>query len=531
MKSKLARTFNRRQFLQATVGTAALISLGACTPVAPAAAVPPADGALAAADSTEPKRGGLLRLVVADDATSLDPGVLVNSTDVNLSFVLYNNLTRRSEGEVGTPLYPELAEAWEMNEDATVHTFYLRQGVLFHHGTPFTAKDVEYTLNRLIDPMFGSNVGTALGVIERLETVDAFTIKVHLKMPNATLPFLLSEAGMQIVPHDRTSEELRKEATGTGPFVLAERIPGDRIVAKRNESYWEQEHPYLDEVQLVVMPEAATQVAALSGGTVDMLLQVGFDTLPMLESIEGVTILESLQSIYPIFAMHITDKPFDDLRVRQAFKHAIDRVALHKAMMQGRGRIGNDQPIGPGSPYWADIQPLAYDVEKAKQLLHEAGYPDGIAITLAAADTGGPRVVDAAIVIQEMVKAVGITMTIEKVPVSTFYAEKFMQAPFFTSWWPAYSEPDGILPLSYVTQGVYNLSGWSTPRVDDLVAAGRGERDAEQRKAVYAEVQAIISEEGGVIIPYFAPYLQAIRSNLRGHIPGSRVVYQHLWLA
>lgn len=528
MKSKTLRTVNRRQFLQATVGTVALVSLGACSPVAPSAPLPMS---AVAPDDAEPKRGGVLRTVVADDATSLDPGVLVNSTDVNLSFLLYNNLTRRSEGEEGAPLYPELADAWEMNEDATVYTFYLHQGVRFHHDTPFTAKDVEYTINRLIDPAFGSNIGTALGVIDELEIVDEFTIKFHLKMPNVTLPYLLSEAGMQIVPHDRTTEELGKEATGSGPFVLVERITGERIVVKRNEHYWQQEHPYLDEIQLVIIPEAATKVAALSSGAVDMLPQVGFDILPAVESIAEVRILESVQSIYPIFAMRVTDSPFDELRVRQAFKHAIDRAALHNVMMHGRGVIGNDQPIGPSSPFWANVQPLAYDVEKAKQLLNEAGYPDGIEVILAAADTGGPRVTDAAIVIQEMVKAAGITLSIEQVPVSTFYAEKFMQAPFFTSWWPAYSEPDGILSLSYVTEGVYNLSGWSTPQVDEFIAAGREEGDVEKRKAVYAEIQAIISAEGGVIIPYFAPYLQAIRSNLRGHIPGSRIVYQNLWFA
>ncbi|MCB0108682.1 MAG: ABC transporter substrate-binding protein, partial [Caldilineaceae bacterium] len=456
---------------------------------------------------------------------------LVNSTDVNLSFLLYNNLIRRSEGEAGAPLYPELADAWEMNEDATVYTFYLHQGVFFQHGTPFTAKDVEYSINRLIDPNFICTVGPALGVIDRLEVADEYTIKIYLKEPNVALPYMLSEAGMQIVPHDRTTEELTKEPAGTGPFVLAERIPGERIVVKRNENYWAEGQPYLDEVHLVVMPEMAAKVAALSSGEIDILQQVGYDMLPALESSADVTIVESLQSIYPIFAMHVTEAPFDDLRVRQAFKHAIDRVALHNTIMQGRGAIGNDQPIGPGSPYWADVQPLAYDVEKAKQLLNEAGYPNGIEVTLAAADTGGPRVTDAAFAIQEMVNAAGITMIVEKIPASTFYADKFMKAPFFTSWWPAYSEPDGILPLSYATHGIYNLSEWSTPQVNELVTTGREELDTEKRKAVYAEAQAIISAEGGVIIPYFAPYLQAVRSNLRGHIPASRIVYQQLWFA
>jgi len=527
MKPNQSDAFNRRQFLQVAASAAALVSLSACTPLAPPAA-PPAGGSLATKPVvTEPKRGGVLRLVPADDVTTLDPGTSGTVADVQLGFMLYNTLTRRSEGEAGAPIYPELAKAWEMNEDATIHTFHLHQGVTFHHGTAFTAKDVEYSINRLIDPAFGASIGASLGAIDKLEIVDDFTIKFHLKAPNVTLPFVLSGPGTQIVPHDRTTEALRKEPSGTGPFVLAERIPGERTVVKRNEHYWDKEHPYLDEVQLLVIPE----VAALTSGTVDMLYQIGLDNLSMLENAAGVELLESSQGVYPVFVMHVADKPFDDLRVRQAFKHAIDRAALHKAMMQGRGIIGNDQPIGPGSPFWADVQPLAYDVEKAKNLLAEAGYPDGVEVTLSTAEIGGPRLNDAAIAIQEMVKAAGITITIDKGPVGSFYAEKYMKVPFFVSWWPVFSEPDGILPLAYRAQGFYNESGWSDPNVDELIATGRGKQDLEKRKAIYAEVQQIISEQGGVLIPYFAPFLQAIRSNLHGHIPGTRVAYQNVWLA
>lgn len=209
----------------------------------------------------------------------------------------------------------------------------------------------------------------------------------------------------------------------------------------------------------------------------------------------------------------------------------MDRAALLTALMDGRGNIGNDQPIGPGTPFWVDLQPLAYDVEKAKALLAEAGYADGVEVALSTSDIGGPRVNDAAIALQEMVKAAGFTITIDKVPVGDFWSQKYMQAPFFASWWPVFSDPNAVLPLAYSSDGFYNESGWSDPTVDELIAAGRAEQDAEQRKQIYAEAQQIISEQGGVLIPYFAPYLQAMRNRVQGHTPASRVVYQNVWLA
>ena len=127
-----------------------------------------------------------------------------------------------------------------------------------------------------------------------------------------------------------------------------------------------------------MMSEPATQVAALTSGTIDLIVQIGVDSVAALEGTPDVEVLASNQGVYPIFVMRVDQKPFDDLRVRQAFKHALDRDALHKALMQGRGSVGNDQPVGPGTPFWADVSPLAYDVAKAKALLTEAGYPNGV---------------------------------------------------------------------------------------------------------------------------------------------------------
>jgi peptide/nickel transport system substrate-binding protein len=519
---------SRRRLLQLTGGAITLSLISACIPAAP---VTQSSAAESTSADTQPQRGGLLRVALIDDVNTLDPGTSIGVADVQVGHLVYENLVRRAENEPGAPLYPALAETWEMNEDATVYTFTLRQGVTFQHGTAFTAKDVEYSINRLLDPALAAGVSGSLGAIDKMEVVDDFTIKFHLKAANVVLPYTLAGPGVQIVPHDRTTEQIIAEASGTGPFVLAERVPGERTVFKRNESYWDKALPYLDEVQLLVLPEPATQIAALTGGTIDLIHSIGLESVAMLEGSPDVSVLESSQGNYPVFVMRADQKPFDDLRVRQALKHAVDRAALLTALMDGRGNIGNDQPIGPGTPFWVDLQPLAYDVEKAKALLAEAGYADGVEVALSTSDIGGPRVNDAAIALQEMVKAAGFTITIDKVPVGDFWSQKYMQAPFFASWWPVFSDPNAVLPLAYSSDGFYNESGWSDPTVDELIAAGRAEQDAEQRKQIYAEAQQIISEQGGVLIPYFAPYLQAMRNRVQGHTPASRVVYQNVWLA
>lgn len=519
-------SMNRRQFLQLTGGAATVLALSACTLTVPAPQAP-----AAAPTMNEPQRGGILRVAFSEAVTTLDQAIPLGVTDVQVGFQLYNTLAQRNEDKPDSPITPLLAESWEVSDDAKLYTFHLRQGVTFHHGTPFTAKDVEYTINRLFDPNLGGGVGASLSSIEKVEVVDDYTVKFHLRVPDVALPYAIAGAGVGIVPHDRTTEQLATEAAGTGAFVVAEHLPGERLVLKRNENFWDKELPYLDEIQMLIIPEAVTQISALASGTVDMLYQITLENLAMLQATPDVMVHENALGVYPVFLMNVRTKPFDDVRVRQAFKHAVDRPALQQAMLAGHGAVGNDQPIAAGTAFWADIEPLAYDVEKAKALLAEAGLADGLEVTLSLSDLGGPRVNDAAVAIQEMVKAAGITLTIEKVPTNTFYAERYMQAPFFGAWWPAFSEPTGILPLAYTSTAPYNESGWSDPQVDELIASAQGETDTEKRKQTYATIQQLISEQGGVLIPYFAPFLQATRTNLHGLRPGVELHARLIWLA
>jgi peptide/nickel transport system substrate-binding protein len=517
---------NRRQFLQWSASAAAALTLAACQPTLPNPASP-AEPAPAAQPA---QAGGTLRIAITDSIAGLDPGIFSSDGELNLAYMIYSTLVRRNEGVAGTPLQPALAESWEVSEDAKSFTFHLRQGVTFHHGLALTATDVEYSIQRLLDPALGTGVAQSLTTLDKVEVVDDHTVRFQMKEPNVSLPFTLSGPGFQIVPHDRSNEQLAAEPAGTGPFQFVEHLPGERLTLQRFAGYWEEKRPYLDEVQLLTLPESASQIAALSSGTVDVILRVGIENLPTLASAPDVQVLESLQGVFPLFAMDVTQPPFDDVRVRQAFKHAIDRAGLQQTILQGRGIIVNDQPIMPGGTFHAEVPPLAYDVEKAKELLAEAGYPDGIEVTLSLAEVA-PRISDTAVVIQEMVKAAGITMNLDVVPMGAYWSEHYLQAPFFVSFWNSNSEPDGMLSLAYTSTGPYNESKWADPAVETLITQARSESDVAQRLALYTDVQQQISQNGGVVIPYVSPILMAARANVQGLVAQNPIYTQDVWLA
>lgn len=521
----------RRDFIKlaGTMTLGAILAACAPTPAPVPTAIAPTGAPASPTALPKPKRGGVLRIIPADAPTQFDPMMAQTSADVDAMFAMYDNLAARMVAEKGEPIRPQLAESWEYSQDGLSYTFKLRKGVTFHHGTPFTAKDVEYTFQRILDPKSGSQFTSGLKTLSKIEVVDDYTIRFHLKEPNPTFLYRISGGGFGIVPSDRTAAQLAKEPSGTGPYKLAQYTAGERLVLKRNEQYWDKELPYLDELQFSFISEPAAQLAALTSGAADIVDQVGIENLAQLEKAAGVKVVEGPRGLYHLFVMNTATKPFDDVRVRQAFKHAMDRAALQKAILQGKGALGNDQPIGPENTFWANVAPLPYDPAKAKQLLTAAGYADGLKVTLSVADIT-PRVVDAAVALQEMVKPAGITLTIDKVPMQTYYTQKYMQSPFFVSWWPAFSEPDYILSLAYISKAGFNESGLSDPKLDELIVKGRQERDQTKRQPIYAEVQKLISEQGGVMIPYHMPMYSATRANVNGYAPAGTIRPQFIWL-
>lgn len=521
--------FNRRQFLSLTGSASVALLLAACAPVAAPVAAP------AAGTASEPQQGGSLRIALQDGPSSLDPNLAPAIQDAIVHGALYDSLVWN---DVALQPQPALATAWEVTDDQLRWTFTLRQGVTFHHGTAFTANDVVHTFARILGPDFGSPAQGAFRFVEKAEAVDDGSpqgaVRFTLKSPHVDFPLLLGDPVNMalIMPHDRTVDELVAAPSGTGPFRFQEFVPGESLTVVRNESYWRPGQPYLDEVRFVVMPEMSNQVAALSSGTVDLLWQLTAESVPALSGDSAVVVTEVASGFYQPIIMRIDQEPFTDGRVRQAFKYATDRQGMVQAVLQGQGVIGNDQPLPPNHPFAADLPPVAHDVEKAKALLAEAGYPDGLEITLYTADLR-PGMVATAVAFQEMAKAAGITVNIEEVPGSNYWAAHWMQSPLVVSNWSLFPSADTILSLVYHSSGPWNESGLNNADLDALIEAGRSAADPVKRKEIYAQAQQIIQTEGGTLVPYFRPAFYARRANTLGVIYTLQsVIYlQEAWVA
>lgn len=519
----------RRSFLKLLGGTTAATALSACGTSSSPTAQEDEPTADTEQTTSEPRRGGVLRVAFPPSNDSLDPAFLSSFESWNASLAVHETLVHMDNN---LALQPLLATAWEPSEDGLTWTFTLREGVTFHDGTPFTADDVAFSFNRILDPDLGSIYARQIHFVERVTAVDEQTVAFTLRSPNLDLPAIITMPTFGIVKHDRSDDDIASEPIGTGPFRLTEYMPDERVHLARHESYWQEGLPYLDEVQHIYLAEEVTRVSSLGDGTVDAIWQLGVESIPVVEAQPDTIMTEVPSGSFQEIFMKVTEPPFDDVRVRQALKHCVDREGMIQGVLQGYGTIGNDQPVSPLNPFWADIPPLEYDVERARELLAEAGHADGLTVTLTTTNSR-PGMLESAIVLQEMAKAAGITIELEREPPGTYWAD-WQELPFGVGNIPTVPSTDELLTMMNHSEGLANPStSWHTPEVNGLIEAARAETDETRRQELYREAQQIISRDGARIIAYYRPLFTARRSQVQNLnlIPTSMFDFREVWLA
>ena len=468
--------------------------------------------AAACAGEDDAGEGGTLRLAVNADNNTLDPALSLSQADNMFTMQTYDNLVLRQSD---FSLKPMLATSWEPSADLTSYTFYLRDGVKFHHGKDFNADDVVFTFKRLLDEATGSPARSALNTIKDTVKVDKLTVRFDLNEPNAFLPDTLSIYQARIIPSDIDPARLATEEFGTGPFINEEYSPGERAVFKRNPDYWDVGKPLLDQVIFFYMPEAETRIEALKTGAVDVIPELGPPAVPGIEANPGTSVSEVASAGYINLAMDTTQEPFGDKRVRQAFQAATDREAIRQVALFGRGIIGNDLTIPPNDPHYDSSQPIPpYDPEKAKALLAEAGYPDGIDITLYTS-TVSPGMVEMAVAYKESAAAAGIRVTIERAAEDVYWSNVWMTESFTTVGWNGRA-PDQALSIVYLSTAEWNETRINDPELDALILKARGQRDLADRQKTYAEVQRILIDDAARIIPVFRPIFFGLSDRVQG---------------
>lgn len=493
---------SRRDFLAKTS------ALGAATFISPALL-----GGTARAAG--PKRGGRVRLAVSGGSTAdtLDPSLSAdNYTMVMFLGAMHNYLT---EIDHNGKLVGEVAESFEAAPGARTWTFHLRKGIEFHNGKTVTAKDVISSINYHRGEDSKSSQKTLVKPIVDIKAPDPYTVVFELKAGNADFPWLLSERTFAIMP-DKDGKPDWRSGIGAGAYMLKSFKPGVRTLLKRNPNYWKADRGYFDEAEILSIADIVARTSALSSGQVEIMDRVELKTAHLLNRRPGIRVEEVVGTQHYTLPMITTVAPFDNNDVRLALKYSIDREKVVKMVLRGHGMVGNDHPIAPSNQYFAkDLPQRHYDPEKAKFHLKKAGL-SSLKVKLSTSDAAFPGAEDTAALYREDAKAAGIDITLVREPKDGYWTNVWMKKPWSMCFWSGRPTEDWALTMAYAQGATWNDTFWKNDRFNKLLVEARTELDTKKRREMYGEMQRIIRDEGGVVIPMFANHVWGVSDKI-GH--------------
>ena len=469
----------------------------------------------------EGRYGGILRKAFFAP-TSLDPAFTASITDDEIARFWGDFLVYVDEG-LSPDQSRSLAESWQASADGLSWTFNLRKGVKFHNGEELTSKDVQFTFDRLRDPALGAATVAIYAGIDTIETPDKYTVVFRLNQPNPDLLTNLGDYHSPILWNG--TKDPQTEQIGTGAFIVDTYLPEDRMTFKRNPNYWRKDAednqlPYLDGIEYLFLAEPSAQVEALRGGQVDYLIYLPSEYVPVVEDDPNLVVYQKPSNTHYVVHMRSDRKPFSDVRVRQAFRAAIDRKAILDGAFEGLGVTGRDTPFGPAyADFYLDIPELPRDIAKAKRLLAEAGYAGGMSITLTAQQAS--PVPAMATILKEQLAEAGVNVEIQLVPPDVYYGADnlWLEADFAITDWGARAAPQNYLDLAYTCGAKWNESHWCDPEIDKLAAQAAVESDRAKRAEIYKQIQRIFIERGPILVPFFNNSLWGASKRVKGIVP------------
>jgi peptide/nickel transport system substrate-binding protein len=467
-----------------------------------------ADKALAAT----PKKGGRLRIGIGHGSTTdtQDPATYENLYIQVMGGAIHNKLS-----EIGNTgdLVPELAESWEPTPDAIVWRFKLRQGVEFHNGKTLEAEDVIATFNHHRGEGSKSAAKPIVDPIEDIKADGKDTVIFSMKTGNADFPFIVSDYHLAIM----ASKDGKVEATsgiGAGGYTLESFEPGVRTTVKRFPNYWKSDRAHFDEAELLSIVDVAARTNALTTGEIDAMDRVDIKTTHLLARRPGVKVVETSGTAHYTFAMRTDTPPFDNNHVRLALKHALDRKAMLQTVLRGHGVLGNDHPIGRSNRFYADELPQReYDIDKAKFHLKQAGL-SSLKVDLSAADAAFVGAVDAAVLYKEHAAPAGIEINVVREPNDGYWSSVWLKKPWCAVYWGGRPTEDWMFSTAYAAGAPWNDTFWEHERFNKLLIGARAELDQVKRRAMYVEMQKIVCDEGGVVVPMFNNYVMGLSKKL-----------------
>jgi len=512
----------RRDFLQ----TVAWLGVAAASARAFAGAVSP----VPAAAQEAPKKGGSLRYASA--VMEINDPMLVTWTQA--SNVFRNSLEYLTMVDEDNITQPLLAASWDPSADLTSWRFKLRPGVKWSNGDAFTTEDVAFNINRWIAPTSKSSNKSAFSAIKQVEVHSDLEFSLHLSRPVLAIPEMFYAYTCPIV-HRKFEEQggvWSKNPIGTGPYTMVEFGVGQKATFRRREGYWGPA-PYLDEIRYLDLgTEVSASIQALAAGQVDLITAINTTDIDVVKRLPNATLLSGRAAQTICIRMQVDQKPFDDIRVRKAMVLAADNQKLLDIGYRGLGVVAENHHVAPFQPEYFKLPPVARDVAKAKALLAEAGYKDGLDVTLVLGNTQGRWEQDTAQVLQQQVAEAGIRMKLNVLPSSEFWPI-WDKVPFGLTFWAHRPLAVMTLDLAYRGGGSWNESHYKNPEFDTALNKATGIVDPKQRAVAMEAVERILQDDAVMVQPYWGDRYGAASTKVRGFRlhPSTYQSLRQTWLA
>ncbi len=469
---------------------------------------------------------GSLIVALPLDPNSINPPNGAERMSGNVFNQIFDTLFSVAPGS--GELVPGLATEWSISDDGREYSFTLREGVTYHDGTPFNAQDIVATFEAGADPVnayFDQYVGVTV------EVQDDHNVTLITEEPDVLFMRVLAEMG--IISAEQFAEggnqAIEEFPIGTGPFKFVEWVRGSRIVLEANPDYWEEGKPHVAEVIFRPIPESSTRLAAIQTGEVHVVNRLSSDEAQQLLGVAGVQVVRyPVDRVYYIAFNNLTTGvglPTEDPLVRQAMNLAVDREAIIDGLFDGFADLSNGF-LTPENLGYQAVDPFPYDPERARELLAEAGYPDGFSIGMACPIGAYTAFEEVCQAVANYLSEVGITMEggeVQLMESGTYWdleANKELPPLFGDSWSASEGE---AYPRLFGSLGGFDASysAWSDPTLDDYLARISQEFDLDARAAIYSDLQAHMMEDPPFIYLYVPNAFEAINDAVQGYVPNN----------
>jgi peptide/nickel transport system substrate-binding protein len=498
--------------------------LSALLTVAPAAAV--ALVAIAAASGAAaqetPRKGGKLVVARAADITVWDPKFTNDTITIQAQHQIYANLIQNSSD--GQSLLPSLAKSYEISPDSKVYTFRLQDDAKFCNGAPITAADVKFSIDRAMEK--DSRVLWQFPANPVVETVDPKTVRITLDRPNVAFVSYVTLWGSSVLSKDYVEkvglEEMGQKPIGSGAFCLDRWVKGQSVTLKPNPGYWDKTKPYLDEVEMRVVQDENAAVLQLRSGQIDIATSVPFVQARALRGASGV--VPKMVTLYATsaFVPNVRALPqFQDVKVRQAMMYALDRQAMVDALLQGNGEPAQSPFYGPGVLFHTRDFAINHDLERARKLMAESGFPQGFSFRLTV-PSGDEMANQAAVIMNDQLAKIGIRVQVQPTEAGTIL--QMRSSGNFDMFYKLGSnlviDPAMNIPFDFWSREEGGsdaaFSGYRNAEIVRLSKEAEGEQDTAKRAAAYRELQRIAMTEVPQIYLFHPSITYATRDTVRG---------------